>query len=218
MDINDIKQTKFFISHIWPGMIDVKCSKCGKMIGSLQNSEIIQAGKKVFITKKKVACNSCGESIPVGRLIAETGQDLNNLVITSKVEKELKAAEENEERKLEAAKEAAQLLLARQNITATTSSYVEGHYITNYLGIVSGASIYNVGGLLGGGYTDKGQNSMFSVAIRIAEKIMLNDAFMRGANAVVGIQTALGGSATMNQIVVTLTGTAVKTEKITEGK
>ena len=71
MDINDITQTKFFVSHVWPGMIDVKCSNCGKLAMTLQNRDVELIGKKVYITKKDVSCSSCGETIPEGMLIAQ---------------------------------------------------------------------------------------------------------------------------------------------------
>lgn len=81
MDINDIKQTKFFVSHVWPGMIDVKCSKCGKLAATLQNRDVELIGKKVYISKKDVSCSSCGETIPAGMLIAESEQCFDELII-----------------------------------------------------------------------------------------------------------------------------------------
>ena len=52
MDISDIKQTKFFVSLVWPGMIDFKCSKCGKLATTLQNRDVELIGEKIYIIKK----------------------------------------------------------------------------------------------------------------------------------------------------------------------
>lgn len=85
MNINDIKQTKFFVSHVWPGMIDVKCSKCGKMIATLQKREIEQVNKNVYFAKKQISCFNCNEVIPEGMLIAENKKYLDNLEINDSV-------------------------------------------------------------------------------------------------------------------------------------
>ena len=81
VDINDIKQTEFFVSHVWPGMIDVKCSKCGKMIATLQKREIKQVNKNVYFAKKQISCYNCNKVIPEGMLIAENEKYLDNLEI-----------------------------------------------------------------------------------------------------------------------------------------
>lgn len=103
------------------------------------------------------------------------------------------------------------------NIILTTTPNIEGRRIVEYKQIVSGASIYTIGGLLGEGYFNKVQDSLFGISIGRAKYRLLNEAFSLGADAVINIQTALGGGpAAMNQMIVTLTGTAVVTEKITE--
>ena len=69
MDMDNIKQEKFYVSHVWPGMIDVKCCKCGKIATSLQNRDVEMVANEEYITKKAVSCNRCNESIPAGMLL-----------------------------------------------------------------------------------------------------------------------------------------------------
>lgn len=57
---------------------------------------------------------------------------------------------------------------------------------------------------------------MFDAALKTAKEILIKNAVDVGVDAVIGIQTAL--VVTNPLIAVTLTGTAVKTEKITEDK
>lgn len=228
MDISDIKQTKFFVSHVWPGMIDIKCSKCGKLATTLQNRDVELIGEKVYIIKKDVSCSSCRETIPEGMLIAENEQCFDKLIIDDSALEVLKSANEEAElyrkkrdeeidrarRKLE---EARRIKAAHTNMITTTCSNIEGHRIKEYKGIVSGASVYNFGGgIFAGGYSDKGQSKLFGSALETAKEILVKNAVDVGADAVIGIQTAL--VVTNPLIAVTLTGTAVKTEKITEDK
>lgn len=227
MDISDIKQTKFFVSHVWPGMIDIKCSKCGKLATTLQNRDVELVGKKVYITKKDVSCSSCRETIPEGMLIAENEQCFDKLIIDDSALEVLKSANEEAElyrkkrdeeidrarRKLE---EARRIKAAHTNMITTTCSNIEGRRIKEYKGIISGASVYNFGGFIGSGYSDKGQSELFGAALKTAKEILIKNAVDVGVDAVIGIQTAL--VVTNPLIAVTLTGTAVKTEKITEDK
>ena len=64
--------------------------------------------------------------------------------------------------------------------------------------------------------SDKRQNEKFCATLDAAKEILVDKAVNIGADAVIGIQTAL--VVTNPLIAVTLTGTAVKTEKITEDK
>lgn len=229
MDINGIKQTKFFVSHVWPGMIDIKCSKCGKLATTLQNRDVELIGKKVYITKKDVSCSSCRETIPEGMLIAENEQCFDNFIIDDSALEVLKSANEESElyrkkkdeeidrarRKVE---EATRIKAAYANMITTTCSNIEGYRIKEYKGIVSGASVYDFSGGLGtDGYSDKGQSKVFGIALETAKKILVKNAVAVGADAVIGIQTALVVTNPL-LIAVTLTGTAVKTEEITENK
>jgi len=90
----------------------------------------------------------------------------------------------------------------------TTTQSVEGKIIQEYVGLVSGADTYNAGGLVGGGYTSGGQSLYFQAAIDRATQKMEIKAY--GADAIVGVQVVIGASAAMNQVIVTVTGTAVK--------
>lgn len=223
MDISDIKQTKFFVSHVWPGMIDVKCSKCGKLATTLQNRDVELIGKKVYITKKDVSCSSCRETIPEGMLIAENEQCFDKLIIDDSALEVLKSANEEAElyrkkrdeeldrarRKLE---EARRIRAAHANMITTTSSNIEGRRIIEYKGIISGASVY----FFITEESGKRQNEKFCATLDAAKEILVDKAVNIGVDAIIGIQTAL--VVTNPLIAVTLTGTAVKTEKITEDK
>lgn len=223
MDISDIKQTKFFVSHVWPGMIDIKCSKCGKLATTLQNRDVELVGKKVYITKKDVSCSSCRETIPEGMLIAENEQCFDKLIIDDSALEVLKSANEEAElyrkkrdeeidrarRKLE---EARRIKAAHTNMITTTCSNIEGRRIKEYKGIISGASVY----FFITEESDKRQNEKFCATLDAAKEILVDKAVNIGADVVIGIQTAL--VVTNPKIAVILTGTAVKTEKITEDK
>lgn len=223
MDISDIKQTKFFVSHVWPGMIDIKCSKCGKLATTLQNRDVELIGEKVYIIKKDVSCSSCRETIPEGMLIAENEQCFDKLIIDDSALEVLKSANEEAElyrkkrdeeidrarRKLE---EARRIKAAHTNMITTTCSNIEGRRIKEYKGIISGASVY----FFITEESDKRQNEKFCATLDAAKEILVDKAVNIGADAVIGIQTAL--VVTNPKIAVTLTGTAVKTEKITEDK
>ncbi len=222
-DISDIKQTKFFVSHVWPGMIDIKCSKCGKLATTLQNRDVELIGEKVYIIKKDVSCSSCRETIPEGMLIAENEQCFDKLIIDDSALEVLKSADEEAElyrkkrdeeidrarRKLE---EARRIKAAHTNMITTTCSNIEGRRIKEYKGIISGASVY----FFITEESDKRQNEKFCATLDAAKEILVDKAVNIGADAVIGIQTAL--VVTNPLIAVTLTGTAVKTEKITEDK
>lgn len=88
----------------------------------------------------------------------------------------------------------------------TTTPTVEGKRITEYLGVVSGTDIYLVGGLLGGGMAN--QEGLFGVAFGAARENMVKKA--AGADAIVGIQTEVCSPGGLNNIIVVVTGTAVK--------
>ena len=89
----------------------------------------------------------------------------------------------------------------------TTTPTIEGKSIKEYIGLVSGADLYNAGGLIGGGYTSGGQTMYFQNAVSKATSKMIESA--RFADAIVGVQVVIGSSAGMNQVIVTVTGTAV---------
>lgn len=97
MSTNERKQTKFFVSHIWPGMIDVTCSKCGTVATSLHNSEVELVGEKIYLTKKEVSCHRCGETIPAGMLIAEDKQSLDDFSFDDSTVAEREAKEQAEQ-------------------------------------------------------------------------------------------------------------------------
>ena len=204
-------------------MIDIKCSKCGKLATTLQNRDVELIGEKVYIIKKDVSCSSCRETIPEGMLIAENEQCFDKLIIDDSALEVLKSADEEAElyrkkrdeeidrarRKLE---EARRIKAAHTNMITTTCSNIEGRRIKEYKEIISGASVY----FFITEESDKRQNEKFCATLDAAKEILVDKAVNIGADAVIGIQTAL--VVTNLLIAVTLTGTAVKTEKITEDK
>lgn len=89
----------------------------------------------------------------------------------------------------------------------TTTPTVEGYNITHYLGTVSGAATYLIGGIFGEGMIGSRQSSQFSAAWNDALEVMKKAA--GNADAIVGIQHTLCGVAN-GYMVVSVTGTAVK--------
>ena len=94
----------------------------------------------------------------------------------------------------------------------TTTESINGYNIVEYKGIVSGTDIYLVGGLLGGGLAN--QENLYANAIIRETKNLKNNAIAMGANGVVGIQNILVSPGNLNSIIVVVTGTAVKIEKV----
>lgn len=130
-----------------------------------------------------------------------------------------KQAQESELRRLaeeKRRKEEAEILERKNRIIVTTTPYVEGRKIKQYLGLASGADIYNAGGLIGGGYTTKGQTNLYQMAVSRAVNRIKNDAVFESADAIIGVQISLGSSSVMNQVIVTVTGTAVRLEPLTD--
>ena len=93
----------------------------------------------------------------------------------------------------------------------TTTPTIENYHITSYLGIVSGADTYTVGGLIGEGLMKQG--FYYEMSLNKAKSLMESKASEYGADAIVGIQVAVTSMSSVGQIVVTATGTAVKIEK-----
>ena len=91
----------------------------------------------------------------------------------------------------------------------TTTPNIEKHRITEYLGMVSGAYVYNVGGLLGGGLLS--QHGLYETAIREVNNHIEVTAKTKGADAVIGVQTTT--TAWGAQIIVTGIGMAVKIQE-----
>lgn len=93
----------------------------------------------------------------------------------------------------------------------TTTDHFDNAEITEYLGVVTGTDIYLVGGLIGGGLAN--QEKLFGNAFNAAKAKMLQKARERGGNAVVGISVNVSSPGNLNNIIVIVTGTAVKVEK-----
>lgn len=93
----------------------------------------------------------------------------------------------------------------------TTTDRFDNAEITAYLGTVSGTDIYLVGGVIGGGLAN--QENLFGGAFASAKAKMLQKAKERGGNAVVGMSVNVTSPGNLNNIIVIVTGTAVKVEK-----
>lgn len=93
----------------------------------------------------------------------------------------------------------------------TTTPTIDNYHITSYLGVVSGADAYTVGGIIGDGLMKQG--FYYDLSLNKAKSLMESNASKYGADAVVGIQVAVTSMSTVGQIIVTATGTAVKIEK-----
>ena len=91
-----------------------------------------------------------------------------------------------------------------------TTPTVEGHFITEYLGAVTGAATYLAGGFIGEGMISRNQASQFSFAWEEAARYMRQNC--PDADAIVGVQHDLCSVANGN-MVLTLSGTAVKLSK-----
>lgn len=99
-----------------------------------------------------------------------------------------------------------------RDFIVTKTDNIEGKKITKYFGTVSGTHIYLVGGLLGGGFAS--QEKLFGAAYNTAENLMIKKAIDKGADAIVSIQTSIVSPGGVNDIIVIVQGTAVKTEDV----
>lgn len=97
-----------------------------------------------------------------------------------------------------------------EHMITTTQSF-EGKRIEAYYGTVSGTDIYLVGGAIGGGLAN--QEELFGKAFFSAKKKMFQKALKLGANAVVGMQSIMTSPGGLNNMIVVVTGTAVKVQE-----
>lgn len=95
-------------------------------------------------------------------------------------------------------------------IIVTTTAYVEGKKIKEYIDVVSGTDIYLVGGVFGGGLVN--QENLYGSALTKAKSKMKSKALALGADAIVGVQVAVVSPGELNDIIVIVNGTAVKLE------
>ena len=93
----------------------------------------------------------------------------------------------------------------------TTTPTLDKYRITQYLGIVTGADTYIVGGLIGEGFLK--QNSLFRQSVAKARMQLESEAREMGADAVVGVLISNTSMASTGNVIVTATGTAVKIEQ-----
>lgn len=184
---------------------DEKCIDCGCYYRVTEYSDSYwnkcDAEKKIWIIKKY--CPDCDTD------------NIKNSDIEAQRKKEQERKREEQEQEMKAAEEAWRVRKRFLEIITTTCSNIEGHRIKEYKGIVSGASVYPFSGFAASGYVDKGQSELFSLALEKAKKTLVKEAVDVGADAVIGIQTALLFANPLAAVTVTLTGTAVKIEKIT---
>jgi uncharacterized protein YbjQ (UPF0145 family) len=115
---------------------------------------------------------------------------------------------EEEARKEEAAETAK--IIEHDACCTSTESFADA-VIEKYLGTVVGTDIYLVGGIIGGGLIN--QEKLFGNAFEKAKERMIQKAFDRGGNAVVGMQVSFASPGGVNEMIVVVTGTAVKIKK-----
>ncbi len=90
----------------------------------------------------------------------------------------------------------------------TTTTNIEGKKIKEYLSVVTGTDIYLVGGVFGGGWGN--QENLFGAAYRNACENMKSKC--PRADAIIGIQVQASSPGSSNNMIVLVTGTAVKLE------
>lgn len=96
-------------------------------------------------------------------------------------------------------------------IVSTTSNLV-GYEITDYCGVVFGTDIYLVGGLIGGGLVN--QEKLYGKAFKTAMRNMVIRAKSDyDADAIVGVAANITSPGSVNNMIIVMTGTAVKIKK-----
>ncbi len=106
----------------------------------------------------------------------------------------------------------AQLRLQQLSRYTTAGEGFEGKRIVRYLGLVSGAATYMMGGLIGEGITNAAQSRQFAAALRFAAGKAQESAMRAGGNGLIGLQHAL--SSVNGTMIVTVSATAVELEDI----
>lgn len=107
----------------------------------------------------------------------------------------------------------AQLRLQQLSRYTTAGEGFEGKRIVRYLGLVSGAAMYTIGGVIGEGFVDSVQSKMFSSWLNTALNRARTAAVKAGGNGLIGLQHAVT-SAVNGSVIVTVTATAVELEDI----
>lgn len=130
----------------------------------------------------------------------------SNAIEEENAEWDRKIAEEEREEEAQRLAEAVEI-----DACCTTTEGFANAEIDKYLGTVTGTDIYLVGGLIGGGLVN--QEKLFDSAFSTAKERMIQKAFDRGGNAVVGMQVSFASPGGLNEMIVVVTGTAVKIKK-----
>lgn len=95
-----------------------------------------------------------------------------------------------------------------ENIILTTTNDIKGYNIIEYIGIVAGTDIYLIGGVFGGGLAN--QENLYTDALAKATAHLRQNAEVMGANGIIGIQSNITSTGGTNNLILTLTGTAVR--------
>ena len=139
-------------------------------------------------------------------ILAELESRGENAIAIEEAEWDQQMAEESrKEKAAEAAK-----IIEHDACCTSTESFVDAE-IEKYYATVVGTDIYLVGGLVGGGLIN--QEKLFGNAFEKAKERMIQKAFDRGGNAVVGMQVSFTSPGGLNEMVVVVSGTAVKIRK-----
>lgn len=95
-----------------------------------------------------------------------------------------------------------------ENMILTTTNDIKGYNIIEYIGIVAGTDIYLIGGVFGGGMAN--QENLYTDALSRATANLRQNAEVMGANGIIGIQSNMTSTGGTNNLILTLTGTAVR--------
>lgn len=97
-------------------------------------------------------------------------------------------------------------------VIVSTTNELEGYEITEYCGVVYGTEIYLVGGLMGGGLMT--QEKLYGGAFKRALLHIKSRAVREHkADAIVGMKADITSPGNVNNMIVVVTGTAVKVKK-----
>ncbi|MDY4428021.1 MAG: SHOCT domain-containing protein [Lachnospiraceae bacterium] len=97
----------------------------------------------------------------------------------------------------------------------STTDTIPGKEVIEILGMVSGTDNYVAGGMFGEGYLGKMGNAYMQSSLNSARNKMIDEAMAMGADGIISYKTTTSEAA-LNNIVVTVTGMAVKLRDVSE--
>ena len=155
-------------------------------------------------------CSRCGKEISTEEYVNNGGMCENCIQNNDSEIEEIVSNKKGIKGNLERAKfyTYKQHMRNTENMILTTTNEIKGYNITEYIGVVAGTDIYLIGGVLGGGMAN--QENLYTEALARATTHLRQNAEVMGANGVIGIQSNMTSTGGTNNLILTLTGTAVK--------